>query len=243
MTHGNMPPAQGGAAGGGGAGSGAGQRAAAGGNGRSTGVGAGGDATGVGGGGHTGGGTDEHAGVRIRSKRKRSEVYDSFFSPAAKAARMGSPGGGAAAGRGGGSRRPAEYADEVRDHVDVLYKWQWRADDGTYEAFDKKQSMDIETCFRRRSVATCVWGRNFPVGVGEDLKCVIDFDDYTACIAGSDWVTTVRRWDRDTPMRDRHVSSSSYGMHVSLSFTDRYAHARQACVLLLIWHACILVLY
>jgi hypothetical protein len=47
-----------------------------------------------------------------------------------------------------------------------------------------------------------VWGKQFPVGVGEDLKCVIDFDDYTACIAGSDWVTTVRRWCRDTPMCD-----------------------------------------
>jgi hypothetical protein len=204
MTHGNMPQAQGGAAAGGGAGSAAGQRASAGGNGRSTEVGAGGDASGMGGGAHTGGGggTDEDAGVPIGSKRKRSEVYASFFSPAAKAARMGSPGGGGGAAGGGGSRRPAENADEVRDHANVLYRWEWRAGDGTYVAFDKKQSMDIETCYRRRSLSTRVWGKQFPVGVGEDLKCVIDFDDYTACIAGSDWVTTVRRWCRDTPMGD-----------------------------------------
>jgi hypothetical protein len=158
----------------------------------------------VGGGGHTGGGavggTDEHAGVRIGSKRKLSEVYDSFFSPRAKAARMGSPGGETEAGRGGDSRRPAENADEVRDHVYVLYQWEWHPGDGTYEPFDKKQSMDIETCYCSCSVATRVWGRNFPVGVGEDLKCVIDSDDYTECIACSDWVTTVRRWCRDTPM-------------------------------------------
>jgi hypothetical protein len=159
----------------------------------------------VGGGGQAGagGGADEHAAAAVGSKRKRSEVYASLLSPEAKAARMGSPmGGGAAGGGGGGSRRPAENADEVRTHVNVLYRWEWRAVDGTYVAFDEDQSIEIETCYRRGVWGARVCGTQFPVGVGEDLKCVIDFEDYTACIAGSEWVTTVRRWCRDTPMGD-----------------------------------------
>ena len=158
----------------------------------------------MGGGGQAGagGGTDEHAAVAVGSKRTRSEVYAALLSPAAKAARMGSPMGGGAAGGGGGRRRPAENAVEVRTHVNVLYQWEWRAVDGTYVAFNKDQSIEIETCYRRGVWGARVRGTQFPVGVGEDLKCVIDFDDYTASIVASEWVTTVRRWRHDTPMGD-----------------------------------------
>jgi hypothetical protein len=180
------------------------RRAAVGGSGGGNGVCAGGGASGVGGGGQAGagGGTVEHAAVAVGSKRKRSEVYAALLSPAAKAARMGSPMGGGAAGGGGGRRRPAENAVEVRTHVNVLYRWEWRAGDGTYVAFDEGQSIEIETCFRRGDWGARVWGKEFPVGPGERLKCVIDFDDYTAFIVASEWVTTVRRWSHDTPMGD-----------------------------------------
>ncbi len=114
---------------------------------------------------------------------------------------MGSPMGGGAAG-GGRGRRPAENAVEVRKHVNVLYRWEWRAGDGTYVAFDEGQSIDIETHYRRGDWGARVWGTEFPVGPGERLKCVIDFDDYTAFIVASESVTTVRRWCHDTPMGD-----------------------------------------
>ena len=74
----------------------------------------------------------------------------------------------------------------------VLYRWDWRARDGTYEEFDKEQCMMIERCFRRGARATVVWGRGFPVGQAEELKCMIDFEDMSACIMGSAWVTVVR---------------------------------------------------
>jgi len=90
----------------------------------------------------------------------------------------------------------------VRTHVNVMYRWEWRAVDGTYVAFDEGQSIEIETCYRRGVWGARVRGTQIPVGVGEDLKCVIDFDDYTASIVASEWVTTVRRWCRDTPMGD-----------------------------------------
>jgi hypothetical protein len=112
---------------------------------------------------------------------------------------MGSPIGGGAAG---GSRRPAENAVEVRTTVNVLYRWEWRAGSGTYVAFDEGQSIEIETGYRRGDWGARVWGKEFPVGPGERLKCVIDFDDYTAFIVASEWVRMVRRWCRDTPMGD-----------------------------------------
>ena len=40
------------------------------------------------------------------------------------------------------------------------------------------------------------------MGENETLKCLIDFDDMTTSIAGCDWATAVRRWDRDVPMGD-----------------------------------------
>jgi hypothetical protein len=95
--------------------------------------------------------------VAVGSKRKRSGVYAALLSPAAKAARMGSPMGGGAAGGGGGRRRPAENAVEVRTHVNVLYRWEWRAGDGTYVAFDEGQSIEIETGFRRGDWGARVW--------------------------------------------------------------------------------------
>ena len=131
------------------------------------------------------GGVDEQ-GAAVGSKRKRAQVYQSILSPAAKAARTGSPGG--AAEESAARRRPAENAVEVRELVNVQYRWDWRGQDGAYVGFDKDQCIEIETCYRRGWGSAIVWGKQFPVGRDEKLKCVvIDFGDYTACIVGSDW--------------------------------------------------------
>jgi hypothetical protein len=98
---------------------------------------------------------DEHAAVAGGSKRKRSEVCASLLSPAAKAARMGSPVGGGAAG---GSRRPAENAIEVRTHVHVLYRWEWRAGNGIYVARASKSRARASKS-RRVIGAAIDWGR------------------------------------------------------------------------------------
>jgi len=157
------------------------------------GSGAGGSAPGVQ---ASAGGVDEQV-AAVGSKRKRAQLYQSILSPAAKAARTGSP-GGAVAGSAA-RRRPAENEVEVRELVNVQFRWDWRDEDGAYVTFDKDQCIEIETCYRRGWGAAIVWGTRFPVGRGENLKCVIDFADYTACIAGSDWVTPVRRWCSKTP--------------------------------------------
>jgi len=34
--------------------------------------------------------------------------------------------------------------------VNVLYKWQWRPNDGTYEDFDEEQCIEIEINWRKR---------------------------------------------------------------------------------------------
>ena len=91
---------------------------------------------------------------------------------------MGSPMSGGAAGGGGGTRSPAENEVEVWTHVNVLYRLEWRAGDGTYVAFDEGQSIKIETYYRRGDWGARVWGTKFPVGPGERGKCVIDSDDY-----------------------------------------------------------------
>ena len=148
-----------------------------------------------------GGGVTTPETATAGSKRRRTAVYASLLSPRrAKAARTGEAGGaaGPAAGAAGRGRpRPAYDADEVEKLVEVLYRWDWRTSDGTYEAFDKQQCMTLETCYRQGMAATVVWGRRFPVGDNEELKCMVDFEDMTAAIAGTEWVTAVRRWDRD----------------------------------------------
>ena len=30
-----------------------------------------------------------------------------------------------------------------------MYRWDWRTNDGTYEAFDEQQCIAIETCWRK----------------------------------------------------------------------------------------------
>ena len=130
---------------------------------------------------------------------KRKAIYASLFSPRSKAARTGA-GAGAAAAAGTGNKRPKFDADDIVKHVGVMYRWQWCARDGTYVSFDTTQCMEIERCFRQNLWGARVWGTGFPVGQNEKLKCFIDFEDMTACIAGSDWTAAVRRWDRDEPM-------------------------------------------
>jgi hypothetical protein len=44
---------------------------------------------------------------------------------------------------------------EVQQHVNVLYRWEWRSDDGTYEAFDEGQCIKIETAYRT-GLGVCV---------------------------------------------------------------------------------------
>ena len=106
------------------------------------------------------GGVDEQ-GAAVGSKRKHAQVYQSILSPAAKAARTGSPGG--AAEESAARRRPAENAVEVRELVNVQYRWDWRGQDGAYVGFDKDQCIEIETCYRRGWGSAIVWGKQFPV--------------------------------------------------------------------------------
>jgi len=70
------------------------------------------------------------------------------------------------------------------------------------EAFNTEQCIDIETEWCKQSKLVQVWGTRFPMGENEMLKCLIDFDDMTTSIAGCDWATAVRRWDRNVPMGD-----------------------------------------
>jgi len=90
----------------------------------------------------------------------------------------------------------------IRKDLNTVYTWQWRLLDGTYEVFSQEQCIDIETEWRQQAKLARVWGTRFPVGENEMLKCVIDFGDMTTSIVGCDWVTAVRRWDRDVPMGD-----------------------------------------
>jgi len=127
---------------------------------------------------------------------KRKAVYGSLLSPAAKAARTG---GGAHAAGGG---RPEYDSGMVAKEACFRYRWEWRTIDGTYEAFDEEQCIAIETCWRKKEGLARVWGRRFPVGHDENLKCMIDFEDMTASIVGSEWVTAVRRWNVHDKMGD-----------------------------------------
>ena len=52
------------------------------------------------------------------------------------------------------------------------------------EAFDEGQCIQIETDYRKGHPCTTVWGRQFPAGQNKDLKCMVDFEDMTACIFG-----------------------------------------------------------
>jgi len=152
-------------------------------------------------GGHAGGsvGTSESSSA-IAVGRKRQAVYASILSPPAKVARSGGAAGSPADSEGRG--RPKFNEDEITKDVNTLYKWQWRSRDGTYAAFTTEQCIVIETCWRHRGWGARVWGKQFPVGDAENLKCTIDFGDMSAYIAGSVWVTVVRRWDRDVAMGD-----------------------------------------
>jgi hypothetical protein len=133
------------------------------------------------------GGTETPETVPSGSKRK--SVYASLLSPVAKAARIGGAGGSGGAGGGARSEWPKYDLNEVQQkevqqHVNVLYRWEWRSDDGTYEAFDEGQCIKIETAYRTGLGLTSVWGRLFPVGGNEELKCIVDFEDMTASVVG-----------------------------------------------------------
>ena len=144
------------------------------------------------------GGTE--SGVEAVVGRKRKAIYASLFSPRSKAARTGAGAGAAGSAAGTGDKRPEFDEDKIVQLAGELYMWQWCARDGTYVSFDMTQCREIERCFRHRLWGARVWGTGFPVGQNEKLKCFIDFEDMTACIAGSDWTAAVRRWDRDEPM-------------------------------------------
>jgi hypothetical protein len=74
-------------------------------------------------------------------------MYDTLFSP--RAAKFALLAGAAGEGvEGACARRPAYNKEEIEQHVNVLYRWEWRTLDGTYSAFEKGQSIKIETCFR-----------------------------------------------------------------------------------------------
>ena len=179
-----------GAAGGSGAAAGA-----AGGQGGSSRAHKGGEGGGAGDGGGTGAGSSESAVVG----GKRKAVYALLLSPPANE-QTGAAAGAEAAGAC--HKRPRFDADEIVKHVGALYRWEWCAEDGTYVSFDPKLCIEIEKCFRHDLWGARVWGKGFPVGPDEELKCVIDFSDMTASIVGTEWVSAVRRWDIHNPMAE-----------------------------------------
>ena len=137
--------------------------------------------------------TPEAAAALGDAGRKRKALYASgIFPPPGKK--------GKAARKG--EIRPKFDVKAIRKDVNVQYKWQWRTLDGTYEAFNQEQCIDIKTEWRQQAKLARVWGTRFPVGENEMLKCLIDFGDMTTSIVGCDWVSAVRRWDRDVAMGD-----------------------------------------
>ena len=129
--------------------------------------------------------TPEAAAAPGDAGRKRKALYASgIFSP---------PGKKGKAARKGETRAKFDVK-AIRKDVNVQYTWQWRLLDGTYEAFNQEQCIDIETEWRQQVNLAWVWGTRFPVGPNEMLKCLIDFGDMTTSIVGCDWVKAVRRW-------------------------------------------------
>jgi len=61
----------------------------------------------------------------------------------------------------------------MRKDVNMLYIWQWRSLDGTYEDFGTEQCIEIETEEHKQSKLARVWG----TGQNVMLKCLIDFED------------------------------------------------------------------
>jgi len=84
--------------------------------------------------------TPEAAAVPGDAGRKRKALYASgiFFPPGKK---------GKAARKG--EIRPKFDVKAIRKDVNVQYTWQWRTLDGTYEAFNQEQCIDIETEWRQ----------------------------------------------------------------------------------------------
>ena len=84
--------------------------------------------------------TPEAAAAPGDAGRKRRALYASgIFSPSGrkgKAARKG-------------EIRPKFDVKAIRKDVNVQYTWQWRTLDGTYEAFNQEQCIDIETEWRQ----------------------------------------------------------------------------------------------
>jgi len=156
----------------------------------------------------------------IAMGKKRKAVYASILCPPAKVVRNGEVAGSPA--DGAGRVRPAFNEDQIRKDVNTMYEWQWRSLDGTYVAFDTGQCIDIETCWRRGMWGARVWGKQFPVGNDENLKCTIDFGDMSAYIAGSVWATAARRWDRDVAMGDSwdHQTGNVHIVNVEPEWSD-----------------------
>jgi hypothetical protein len=93
-----------------------------------------------------------------------------------------------------------ERIAQIAQHVNVLYRWEWRQTDATYERFDRDQSVVIEACFRQGHSLVRIVGNQFPGCQGKERKVAVDFVDMTVFMAGDAWCTAIRRWDRDVPM-------------------------------------------
>ena len=122
---------------------------------------------------------------------KRKSVFQTLFSPRAKHARTGAAGGAGA--EGACSKRGVYNKEEIEQHVDVLYRWEWRQPDGTYLVFDKGQNMEIEKCFRQGNWGARLVAPQLPLYHGEECKYVVDFDDMTVLMGGDSWATAIRR--------------------------------------------------
>ena len=110
------------------------------------------------------------------------------------------------------AQRPAMNLENIRAHVDTLYRWDWRNAQGEYISFSTEHNIQIETSFRGH-----IWGARLKLslqhfglvlngckaGKAEEFTFVIDFHDMTVGAVGLEWSSVVRRWNRDTPMAER----------------------------------------
>ena len=63
--------------------------------------------------------------------------------------------------------------------------------DGTYSAFEKGQSVKIETFFRQGNWGTRLADTEVPVFAGEERKYLVDFVDMTVQMGGDSWATAI----------------------------------------------------
>ena len=128
-------------------------------------------------------------------------MYDTLYFPLANLTRTAGVGGSGAEGASG--KTPEYNKEEIEEHVNWLYRWEWRTLDGTYSAFEKGQSIKIETCFRQGNWGTQLADTEVPVFSDETRKYLVDFVDMTVQMGGDSWATAIRCKVVETAFFDR----------------------------------------